>query len=272
LGALVPVIGFVKFGRFDVADRYTYIPSIGLTLAVVMTLEDFFRRNMKARWLGGFALLAGCAVALSASLPRWQNSFTLFDAALRVGPHEMSYNNRGLAFDGRGDYQQAVSDFNLAIGLDPDSAETYNNRGATYLHTGDQQNAIADFSHAIQLRPDYAMAFNNRGSARIDSGEFDLAIKDCTQALSLNPRLALAWNNRANAYSRINRLDKAIDDYGQAIKLDPANSIYYNNRAAAHFMSGHYDEAKSDIAMCRQLNGQPNPDLVRDLEAATMPK
>ncbi len=234
LGTLVPVAGFVTFGHFYVGDRYTYLPSIGLTLAVVMTLENFSRRFETARWIGGVAVLALCALATRADLPRWQNNLTLYDAALRVGPHYVTYNNRGMA----------------------------------WFKSGDAPRAMADFDAALQLKPDYATALGNRGGLRADFGDPHAAIADCTAAIKGDPRLADAWSNRGNAYNRLGEPSKALADYDQAIKLNPGQAMYYNNRAAAYFLLKQFPQAGADLEQCRALGGQPQPGLVRDLEAA----
>jgi protein O-mannosyl-transferase len=234
LGVLVPVIGFVTFGHFFVGDRYAYIPSIGLTLAVAVTLEEITRRFQRGRWLFAMAILALCAFGTSSDLPRWRNSFAIYDAALRVGPHHVAYNNRGTAF----------------------------------LEAGDKENAMSDFNSSLQMRPGYALALNNRGSLWIDLGNNAQAIKDCTKALETNPALASAWNNRGNARNHAGDFAAAMDDYNQAIRLKPDKALYYNNRAANYFSLKRYAEAKADLERCSQLGGEPNPGLVQALRDA----
>lgn len=234
LGTLVPVIGFVTFGHFSVVDRYAYIPSIGLTLAVVVGVEQVTRRFALGRWLVSAAVVALCAVATRADLPRWRNTFTLYDAALRVGPHRITYNNRGTAF----------------------------------LKKGDRQQALKDFDAAIVLKPDYANALSNRGSVRSDLGDYTAALKDCIAAIRCDPNLADAWNNRGNVYSRLGELGRALEDYNQAIKLTPGKALYYNNRAAAYFSLKQYAQALADIRECERRGGQPHPGLVQALGEA----
>ena len=234
LGTLVPVIGFVTFGHFYVGDRYTYIPSIGLTLAVVMTLENLSPRFETARWIGGGAVIALCALVTRADLPRWHDSITLYDAALRVGAHQVTYNNRGEAF----------------------------------LKSGDLPRALADFDSAIRLKPDDPTALSNRGGLWVDLGNPRAAIKDCTEAIKSDPEWAAAWNNRGNAYNHLGDQVKAVADYDQSIKLSPGTAIYYNNRAAAYFLLQQYPQASADLEKCRKLGAQPNPGLIRDLEEA----
>jgi protein O-mannosyl-transferase len=237
LGTLVPVIGFVTFGHFYVGDRYTYIPSIGLIFAVVMGLGHWLRRFPLAHGTLAVTLIVLCALATRADLLRWQNTFTLYDAALEVGPHHVTYNNRGTA----------------------------------YRATGDRRHALADFNAAIRSKPDYAAAHVNRAAVWIDLGKYAEAVADCTRAVELDPQNANAYNNRGNAFSSRGDLDRAIADYSAAIKLNPGRALYYNNRAAARFRLQQPVLAKADLDRCVQLGGQPHPGLIHDLNEALRP-
>ena len=234
LGALVPVIGFVSFGPFDVSDRYAYIPSIGLTLAVVVVLEQCTARREAARWPIALLLIALCSFLTYADLPRWKDSFALYDAGLRVAPDCVAYVNRG----------------------------------TVYLKQGDEQKAMDDFNAALQIEPDYPLALSNRGCIEIDFGNIDAAIADCSKAIQDDPILADAWNNRGNAYNRVGRTTEAVADYNQAIQLKPDKALYYNNRAAVLFGLQKVTQAKADLDKCTELGGTPHPGLVAAVNEA----
>lgn len=237
LGALVPVIGFVQFGHFFVADRYAYIPSVGLALALAVGLEHWAGRFSASRKIMAAVtavVLAGCAGATHFDLPRWQNSLALYDAALAVGPHRTAYHNRG----------------------------------TTLLRLGQPARALADFNAALRLHPDYASALNNRASVWMELGNLDAALADCSAALRANPAFADAFNNRGNVHSRRGEPEQAVADYDCAIKLNPAAPLYYNNRAAAWFEQKQFARAQADLQRCRELGGQPHPGLVAALAAA----
>lgn len=299
---LVPVIGFVTFGHFFVSNRYAYIPSIGLTLAVAVSAENLAKQFSKSRWIATGGVILLCALATRANLPRWQNSLTLFEDSVSKGPHEVAYNNlavayknrsdldkaitacdkaiaiypnypeafdnRGLAYDEKGEYAVALTNFNRALELATNSASIFNNRGATYLHIGNKQHALEDFSEAIKLRPNYATALSNRGAVELDLGNFEASIRDCAAAVKCDSSLAGAWSNLGNALSYSGNLDGAMDSYNRAIALRPENANFYNNRAAIFFRSKKYVQAKTDLEKCRELGGQPHPGLVHDLNAA----
>ena len=112
----------------------------------------------------------------------------------------ITFNNRGIAYSNKGQYDLAIADYNQAISLKPDYAAAFYNRGVAHYDKGQYNLAIADYSQAISLKPDYADAFNNRGNAYRAKGQYDLAIADYNQAISLKPDYADAFNNRGMAY------------------------------------------------------------------------
>jgi len=107
-----------------------------------------------------------------------------------------AYNNRGLPWNAKGEYDKAIADFDQAIGLDPKLALAYNGRGYAWNAKGENDKAIADFDQAIGLDPKDALAYNGRGLAWNAKGEYDKAIADFDQAIGLDPKDALAYNNR----------------------------------------------------------------------------
>jgi protein O-mannosyl-transferase len=238
LGTLVPVIGFVPFGDFNVADRYSYIPSIGLLLASVGAVENLLGRFQVARWLGSGAIALACGVATVMDLPRWHDSITLYNAALRVGPHYVAYNNRGTAL----------------------------------FRAGQLEPALKDFDRAVRLKPVFAQARNNRGAVLSDLGRYEEAIREFNKAIEQDPSFAAAYDNRGNAYLRLGKGEEALREYDHSIKLQPTVAVYYNNRAAAYFELRRYTEATADIERCRHLGGEPHSGLVQALAEATKTK
>jgi tetratricopeptide (TPR) repeat protein len=112
------------------------------------------------------------------------------------------YNNRGIAYGNKGEYDQAISDFNKAIEISPRYADPYNNRGVSYSRKGKNDEAISDYSKAIEIDPKFVKAYHNRAWEYTLKGQYDRAISDLNKALEINPRDAdthnnLAWNMRS---------------------------------------------------------------------------
>lgn len=304
LGTLVPVIGLVRIGHITVADRYSYLPSIGLGIMVVWSISELAQTRVWARRaavaVGIFTVLL-CAQRTRADLPRWRNSLTLFGSALAVAPHAVLHNNIGVYYLDRQQFGNAIEPLSRAIEMDPNylkailnratayqklgrdaeakadydrlarieprTPEGFNNRGDLLMELGRLDEAINDFSAAIQLSPHAANSYNNRASARLMKGEFTQALADCAKAIELNPRYANAHNTQANVYNRLGDLPRALAGYNRAIELAPADPLTYNNRAAVFLALKQYERARADVRQCRELGGVPHEGLLRALSS-----
>jgi tetratricopeptide (TPR) repeat protein len=153
---------------------------------------------------------------------------------------------RGFAYENKGEYDRAISDYSEAIGLKPDDAYAFNRRGIAYSHKGEYDKAISDYDEAIRLKPDYAYPFNDRGIVYSNKGEYDKAISDYNEAILLKPDEAEAFHNRGNVYSHKGEYDKAISDYNEAIGLKPDAAETFHNRGNVYSHKGEYDKAISD--------------------------
>jgi tetratricopeptide (TPR) repeat protein len=267
--------------------------------------EPFAKGSGRQRVAGGIgiALACWCAVLTWMDLPRWQSSIPLFQAANRVHPHPVAYNNIGVCYLDAKQYDRAIDPLSRALELDtnyykafvnratayqklgrieearrdyelilkrePKSPEGYNNRANVLLDLQDYDRAIADFSALIRLMPASAQAYNNRGAAWFMKGDNAAAIADCDQALALDPRYANAYTTRGNARSRQGDLAGALADFDRALELSPLDSLAYHNRAAVCYQLKQYDRAWQDLQRCRDLGGKPHEGLVQALMEAT---
>ena len=158
-----------------------------------------------------------------------------------------AYNNRGVVYANKDEYDLAIRDFSTALELNPNDFFAYNNRGNTYNDIGKFDKAINDFNTAIDLKPDYSNAYNNRGNAYRQKGEFEKALTDFDTAISLNTEFAGAYNSRGAAYHEKGDIDKAIEDFNEAIKLYPNYISPYINRGRVHGRKGRIAEAIDDF-------------------------
>ena len=171
-----------------------------------------------------------------------------YSRAIELYPNNpATYNNRGVAYYIKGDYDRVIVDYTKVIELKPDDAKAYYNRGKIYQEKDDLDLAIADFNTVVQLKSDYTEAYIDRGIACYDKGEYDLAIEDYTKAIHLNPNHPNAYNNRGNAYIGKGEYDLAIKNFDKAIDLEPNNTMFYNNRGGAYGKKGDFDRAIEDF-------------------------
>jgi tetratricopeptide (TPR) repeat protein len=223
VGTLVPVIGIVQVGNQAMADRYTYIPLIGLFIIVAWAAPDILKKwpHRKGALIALSALCLLCLFLVTwRQVGYWRNSIALYDHALEVAdPSSLIYYNRGTAYNDLGNYPQAIADFNRAIEINPRSGDGYNNRGVAYGSLGKPAQAIADFTRAVEIDPRFEKAYNNRGLAYANLADYPLAIADFTRAVGIDPQYADAYYNRGAAYGRLGNRERAIDDIRTAARL-----------------------------------------------------
>jgi protein O-mannosyl-transferase len=258
LGTLVPVIGIVQVGVQAMADRYTYIPLIGVFIMAAWGIPELVKRwrfHREALAAASVSSLACLCLLTWIQVGYWQTSITLYDRALAVTDrNSIAYNNRGIAYDRVGNQSSAITDYDHAIEINPRYAEAYYNRGIAYRTLGDPARAIEDFTRAIEIDPHYAEAYINRGVARNRLGSYQQAIADYDKAIGLNPRYAEAYYNRGIANGSLGNPMQAIEDLTRAIAIDPKHAEAYNSRGVANTALARDTQAIEDFDRAIQIN------------------
>jgi hypothetical protein len=189
LGTLVPVIGIVQVGNQAMADRYTYIPLIGLFIMVAWGIPDLLKKwnHRKEILLASSALSILCLSVITwTQVGYWQNNITLYDHTLKVTDDNWPvYINRGNAHNKLGNYKQAIDDCSRVIEIEPDYIYAYINRGNAYRRLGKYKQAFEDYGRAIEIRPDFVDAYNDRCSAYLMLGNKELGCRDAQKACEL---------------------------------------------------------------------------------------
>jgi len=263
-GTLVPVIGIVQVGGQAMADRYAYIPSIGIFIMAAWGIPEIFKKRRYGKELlaGLSALCLACFFILTwVQVGYWRDYFTLFYHAATITKDDFTlYNNRGIAYKGMGDNVHAIEDFNKAIEINPRYAQAYSNRGTSFVELGKPAQAVEDYNKAIELDSHLAGAFFNRGVFYQSSGNFRQAIADYDRAVENSyPNLEEALCNRGAAYGELGNQSKAIENYDMAIASDPEYVKAYFNRGLAYGQLGKYLQAINDFDKCISLDNN-NPE------------
>jgi len=259
LGTLVPVIGIVQVGSQALADRYTYVPLIGMFIVVAWGLPELFKNwRYQKIVLTLLALVTLLALSVCTWLQTgyWNNTMSLFEHALRVtNGNYMAYNQLGNAYFAAGEIDLAISAYNKAIEINPGDPWSYYNRGNIYISKGQYDLAIFDYNKAIEINPSDSDSYHERGAAYYSKGEIDHAIFDYNKAIKINPKFAVAYHGRANAYYRANAIDLALADYNKAIELDQDNAEAYYNRGTVYLQAiGQFDLAIADYDKAIEIN------------------
>jgi tetratricopeptide (TPR) repeat protein len=255
VGTLVPVIGIVQVGYQARADRYTYLPLIGLFIMVAWGISEFsknWRSRKEVLFAASTVIFVCLGIVTWRQIGHWQNSITLFDHALNVTENNsIAYNNRGHAFNQRGKDKQAIRDFDSAIEINPGYAEAHYNRGISYWHLGNDRQALVDYGKAIEISPIYVDAYNNRGHVLAALGNDKQAIGDFNKALSIKPGHAISFFNRGLSYWNLGNDKQAIGDFDKAIELNPKYAEAHNMLGIIHAALGNDGKAigKYDTAI-----------------------
>jgi tetratricopeptide (TPR) repeat protein len=250
MGTLVPVVGFVQVGIQARADRYTYVPLIGLFIIAAWGISELSRKWRYRKEIliaSSTTVLLGLCVVTWTQVRYWQNSITLFDHAVNAtNDNYIAYFNRGASYRRHGDDKQAIRDYDKALEINPNYGEVYINRGVARAALGEYSQAIGDYNKAIEIKPHDADAYYNRGVVYAALGNFSQAIGDYDRALELKPRYAEAHNNRGVVYAALGNDGQAIGDYDKAVEINPNNAEAYYNRGNSYARLGNYQQAIKD--------------------------
>ena len=225
LGTLVPVIGLVQIGIFSMADRFAYIPLIGIFIMLAWIGEGYEKADVCSMpWRMGIcwtAVLAMLVLSTQKQVGYWKDSTHLFKHALTVvGGHPLIHNSLGVALADAGRLREAVLHYRQALALQPGDGETLSNLGAVLIEQGD-----------------------------VDQG------RDCLlRALEIDPKLKKAHNNLANLYARQGRLKQAIAHYRMALDIDPASAVVHNNLGVALLRQDKKKEAISEFKSALEID------------------
>ncbi len=263
---ILPVAQIIPVAGPEItANRYTYIPSVGILFILAYIFFVLMKnRNLRVIAILGLIVIAGFYSSQTFKRCRfWKDSITLWNEVLKRYPESPhAYNQRGLAYLERGSYTRAIGDFSRAIAINPDFAGSYNNRGIAYRAAGRYGQAYNDFSEAIFIDSSFVDAFYNRGNLLMKVGEFSRAIDDYSYVLKIRPDYLEAYINRGNAYGREGEYQRAIEDYNRVLEIEPDNSRALYNRAVAYYGLGRYKDALNDIRRLKNLGYPVEPDII----------
>lgn len=276
LGMLVPVIGLVQVGTQAHADRYTYLPQIGLCLALVWFVAEFsapWRHRRMLRGGGTMAVLIALGVLTRQQTRHWQTSETLWTHTLAgTSANAVAESNLANVFkQGRGD--EALAHFQAALEIKPDFADAHNGLGFVLLQGGKTAKAIEHFQQAVEIQPAFAAAQNNLGMALLQTGRAAEAIPHLAGALKTNPDQAETHNNLGYALLQTGQADAALTHYQRALEINPDYAAAGNNLAwlLATFHQDTIRNGRRAVEVAEraaQLTGGNNLVILRTLAAA----
>jgi len=273
------VLQIVPFGGHVIAaDRYTYIPYIGLFI-IVGRLYCYIidNQNKYSNKIKSYLTIGLVIIALIFSIQTynrnlvWKDSITLWTDVIEKNPevaiaynnralakcdsinYQMEFNKRALSINDSAAYQNAIVDYDKAVKIEKKFAAAYYNRGLAKNKLKDYNGAIYDYSNAININPKYVEAYYNRGNAYKDTGNFENAISNYNKAIEINPDFKLAYNNRGVVKFQLKDFNSTVSDFNHVIRLDPGNGLAYFIRGYAKFNLLKLNEACEDWNISSQL-------------------
>jgi tetratricopeptide (TPR) repeat protein len=293
IGTLVPVIGLVQVGMQGMADRYTYVPLIGLFIIIAWGVPDIVSKWRYKR-IGLAATIAITLVTLIITtrlqVRYWSNSTILFEhaldvtvdnsvahvnlgealgeqgktdaavrhcyEALRIKPDLVTpHLNLGVALRGQGKLNEAVNHFSMALQIKPDCAEAHYELGDTLIRKGDFSGAIEHYLEAIRIKPDYVKAYKNLGVLLVRQNKNKAAIHNFSKAIQINPNYADVYYNLGKVFANQGRINEAILNYRKALHFRPQMTAALYN--LTWILACHEDE--------KYRNGQEAVSLAKKL-------
>jgi len=233
LGTLVPVVGLVQVGLQSMADRYTYIPLIGIFIMIAWGVPQLLNR-----WYYRQAALAFVAAAVLCTLMAvthqqvsyWRDSATLYKHAIEVtSDNNWAHYNLGLSLLDKGKLNDALPQFQEALRIAPNDSNTYLNIGVIYAKSGHYDKAVPFFSRALQLKPDSEKIHINLGNVFLTAGDIDRAFFHGQEAYRIKPDSPEVNFLLGKVFVRRGDFEKAITHYSLAIQLKPDYAEAHNN-------------------------------------------
>ncbi len=274
LGTLVPVVGLVQVGQQSIADRYTYIPLIGIFIMIVWALAQVPLRWPAARpWLaaGSAAVLVACAIGTWRQLALWRDSRTLFEHALAVTTdNAVAHNNLGVLLLNDGNIKDAEPHFVEAIRIHPAFSDALANLGLCRAHQGRDDEAIDLFERSLKDRQ-IPVAHYNLANLLMKQNKLTEAEEHYKAAVSLKPDLGDAWNNLGVLHGKEGRTEEAAKDYAMALKFKPDNANAHLTLGATLAKENRFDEAIAEFKIALRADTN-NPDAYFNLASALQAK
>ncbi len=225
LGTLVPAIGLVQVGVQAMADRYTYIPLVGIFILAAWGLPA---SRLTSPWqrkvaVGAGALLLAALMTLTwVQTTYWRDGQTLFGHALAVSKDNwLAHNNLGSTYSKLGRADEALGHFKEALRLRPHFPEANHNMAHMVAMSGKLDEAREYFRKAIRLKPDYAEAHNGLGAVFFQQGKLEEALEHFQEAVKREPDYAAAHFNIGVVLERMGKLEEAVLEYRTTLRLNP---------------------------------------------------
>jgi len=272
LGTLVPVIGIIQVGSQSMADRYTYLPLVGLFLAAAWGAKSLVEKRPLLK-----PVVIACVIVALAGLPipsrvhveTWKNSVTLFEQALRMTEvNPLAHHNIGAYYLERNECQKAVPHFLMALEAKKDYPYALSNLGVCTSRGNDPERALRLFDKAIRIEPRFTKARIDRAIYLMRLGRLEEAGMDFLEILKMKPDHEAAHTNLGLIFVQQGKLGDAEAHLREALRVNPRNAEALNNLGLVRMKQGQADEAVASFLKARDF-APGNPVIEANLKTAS---
>ena len=265
---LIPAIGIIQSGAQALADRFMYVPLIGLSIIAAWGVPDLLnglkdRLRLKASHLYAIPgtisaiVLMVLATLTFYQLRHWQNNFTLYGHALEVTQNNyLAHNNLAIALDAAGQRADAIEHYNKAISVNPAFPDPHFNLGVLYAESNRPLEAIKHLRRVLALLPDLPRALFQLGRVYADTGDFGSAVSSYERNITLGGEDALTLNNLGIAYYNLGRTGEAIARFERAVTLEPTLADAHHNLGIAYGEIGEAEKAFASMKKAMELGSR----------------
>ncbi|NQV01839.1 MAG: tetratricopeptide repeat protein, partial [Bacteroidia bacterium] len=262
LFSVILVLQFISVGSAIMADRYAFIPCIGLFFVVGYYVNYCIatkQKNLRFLQIIVPAVVAVYTVVLiivtSGLIKIWENTETLWTDVISKYPTvEVAYKNRGIYYGKQDRTEEALRDYKVLVQFNTRDAKIYSNLGNIYALKGDVPEALKAYDKAIGLDTTSPEAYMNRGITHARNRNFEPALRDLRKAEELNPVSMEILINKAYLLLDMGKTEEALEQYNRLIRLDPRNDDFYLRKGLCLFHLGNHPAAKDEFNRCLNLN------------------
>jgi tetratricopeptide (TPR) repeat protein len=258
IGTLLPVIGLVQVGTQSMADRYTYVPLVGLFIVVAWGAEAALARGRipwRAGAVAGAVVVGACALRTMDQLRYWRNSETLFRHTLALtSNNSLAYDNLGYYLYDHGRWEEAIQNYHQALKVNPADPVAYDDLGFCLYNHSRVEEAITNYERALSIKPDDANTLKNLGVALAGRQQLAGAVQCFEAALRAAPDYPEAHKSLAAALDQMGRSGEAIQHYRLAIRFAPDDTEAYNNLGNLLLREGQAGEAIDQYRLALRID------------------
>lgn len=251
---LLLVLQVFSVGSAVIAERYTYVPYIGIFYVIGYLLNILVKQNTKKGYQIAIPIGSIFSILAFLQVQNWKDSTSLWDSVINNQPSSRAYSSRAELYGNEKQYAKAIEYYTKAVQLNKADHEAFNNRANIYLDLNKFDSAYIDYRNALSVNPGYNITYDNLGVLFVKKNMLDSAFYYLNKAIQLNPNYKPPYNNRAVCYINTQRYQEAINDWEIFLRFEPDNADIMNSIGLCYRMLGKNNEALSYIDRALTIN------------------